>query len=243
MEEEVMQFIYYFLKMCSYKNLSLGYSKINLMASAISLSDDIHIFYNKIFQISSSDDNVEEPYLILSFIYNVDGERVEHDIIDRSRHNFTECDPSSLRALIEEKEPIPLDTMVDPQDAEISREGISNILASLVYDCAGVEGLKILEVNIIMDISLEEEDYVFMELDDVELLRERRMNSLQKNVYKNLAMAEKDNENCAICLQEMRVGEEVACTPCIHRFHHICVGRWFEISDLCPLCRFKIDPS
>ncbi|KAL0908360.1 hypothetical protein M5K25_022850 [Dendrobium thyrsiflorum] len=215
------------------------------MASAISLSDDIHIFYNKIFQISSTDDNVEEPYLILSFIYNVDGDMMEQDIIARSRINFTECNPSSLRALIEEKEPIALDEMVDPQDAEIFRERISNVLALLVHDCAGVEGLKILEVEVIVDISLEEEeDYAFMELEDVEVLHERsRMNSLQKNVYKNLVMAEKENEPCAICLQEMRVGEEVACTPCVHRFHHTCISRWFEKSSLCPLCRFKIDLS
>ncbi|PKU80206.1 E3 ubiquitin-protein ligase RNF12-like [Dendrobium catenatum] len=213
------------------------------MASAISLSDDIHIFYNKIFQISSPDDDVEEPYLILSFVYNVDGDRMEHDIIATSEHNFTECNPSFLRTLIEEKEPLPLDEMIDPQDAEISREGISNILALLVDDCARVEGLKILEVNVIVDISLEEEDYVFMGLDDAEFLHERRMNSLQKNVYKKLAMAEKENEICAICLQEMKVGEEVACTPCVHRFHHTCISRWFEKSGFCPLCRFKIDPS
>ncbi|PKU80203.1 E3 ubiquitin-protein ligase RNF181 [Dendrobium catenatum] len=203
------------------------------MASTIHITDYIRIFSNKIFNISDTDDNGGEPYLILDIIYNIDGERGGDDIATGSRHKFSECNPPSLKALIEEKEPIPLDIMVDPQDAEIFRERISNVITSLVYDCAGTQGLKMLQVVVFVEINLEEED-------DVEFLHERRMNSLQKNVYRNVTMAEKKNDICSICLHEMEVEEEIACTPCVHRFHHACISRWFEKSGLCPLCRYKI---
>ncbi|KAH0451215.1 hypothetical protein IEQ34_018514 [Dendrobium chrysotoxum] len=139
-----------------------------------------------------------EPCLLLSFIYNLDGERPGDDIVARSSHKFSECNPSSLRALIEEKEPIPLDTMVDPQDVEILRERISNTIIRLVCDCAGAEGLKILHVVVLFEINLQEEDNVYIELDDVKFLHDRRMNLLLKNV----TMAEKETEACRICLYD-----------------------------------------
>ncbi|KAI0494502.1 hypothetical protein KFK09_024640 [Dendrobium nobile] len=213
------------------------------MVSIIHINDNIHIFYNRNFNISDIDDNAGEPYLLLSLVYNINGERMgDDDIVARSRHKFSDCNPSSLRDLIEEKEPIPLDTLVDQEDAEILRDRISSTITRLVCDCAGDEGLKMLQVVVLVEFNIEEEEYVYIESDDVELLRDRRMNLLAKNVYKNVAMAEKENDACSICLHEMRVGEEVACTPCcIHRFHCICISRWFEISGLCPLCRFNID--
>ncbi|KAH0452668.1 hypothetical protein IEQ34_019967 [Dendrobium chrysotoxum] len=213
------------------------------MASTIHITDYIHIFSNKILNISDTNDTVVEPYLILGFIYNIYDERTGDDIVVGSRHKFSGCNPPSLRALIEEKEPIPLDTMVDLQDVEILRERMSNIITRLVYDCAGTEGLKMLQVGVLVKINLEGKDYVLREFDDVEFLHERRMNSLQKNVYKNATMVEKENEICSICLHEMGVEEEMACTPCVHRFHHTYISRWFEKPGSCPLCRFKIDSS
>ncbi|KAJ0973034.1 hypothetical protein J5N97_020993 [Dioscorea zingiberensis] len=46
-------------------------------------------------------------------------------------------------------------------------------------------------------------------------------------------------EPCAICLEDLVVGEELRRLPCSHScFHSKCLGRWLEKSDSCPICRF-----
>ncbi|XP_058081404.1 uncharacterized protein LOC131229455 [Magnolia sinica] len=42
-------------------------------------------------------------------------------------------------------------------------------------------------------------------------------------------------KDCSICLELL--SEEVVHMPCSHLFHRSCIGRWLEISDLCPMCR------
>ncbi|KAG5535089.1 hypothetical protein RHGRI_023018 [Rhododendron griersonianum] len=45
---------------------------------------------------------------------------------------------------------------------------------------------------------------------------------------------------CAICLGECGVGEEVKEMPCKHRYHSGCVEKWLGIHGSCPVCRFKM---
>ncbi|XP_058226269.1 E3 ubiquitin-protein ligase MPSR1-like [Rhododendron vialii] len=45
---------------------------------------------------------------------------------------------------------------------------------------------------------------------------------------------------CAICLGECGVGEEVKEMPCKHRYHSGCVGKWLGIHGSCPVCRYKM---
>ncbi|KAL3736708.1 hypothetical protein ACJRO7_025621 [Eucalyptus globulus] len=40
--------------------------------------------------------------------------------------------------------------------------------------------------------------------------------------------------------REISRDEEVVCMPCKHMFHHECVVRWLNESNLCPLCRFQM---
>lgn len=42
---------------------------------------------------------------------------------------------------------------------------------------------------------------------------------------------------CSICMEEVKVGEEVAELPCHHWFHHPCVAAWLSEHDTCPHCR------
>ncbi|KAL3736733.1 hypothetical protein ACJRO7_025640 [Eucalyptus globulus] len=47
-------------------------------------------------------------------------------------------------------------------------------------------------------------------------------------------------DGCVICKEEISRDEEVVCMPCKHMFHHECVVRWLNESNLCPLCRFQM---
>ncbi|KAH7851054.1 hypothetical protein Vadar_006735 [Vaccinium darrowii] len=45
---------------------------------------------------------------------------------------------------------------------------------------------------------------------------------------------------CAICLGECGVGEEVKEMPCKHSYHSGCIEKWLGIHGSCPVCRFKM---
>jgi len=46
-----------------------------------------------------------------------------------------------------------------------------------------------------------------------------------------------EERQCAICLEDFRVGEFLTELPCLHFFHVSCVTGWFRRSTQCPLCR------
>ncbi|XP_078427972.1 E3 ubiquitin-protein ligase MBR2-like [Wolffia australiana] len=47
----------------------------------------------------------------------------------------------------------------------------------------------------------------------------------------------KDADSCSVCLQDYRIGEEVATLPCIHKFHTSCIARWLTRTNACPMCK------
>ncbi|CAN8312508.1 unnamed protein product [Cochlearia groenlandica] len=49
-------------------------------------------------------------------------------------------------------------------------------------------------------------------------------------------------EKCTICLEEFNDGDRVVTLPCGHDFHDDdeCIVKWFEISHVCPLCRYEL---
>jgi len=48
------------------------------------------------------------------------------------------------------------------------------------------------------------------------------------------------NDNCSICLAEMKNPIKL---PCNHQFHAECVLDWFRRSGSCPICRDAVDPE
>ncbi|KAL1561948.1 RING-type E3 ubiquitin transferase [Salvia divinorum] len=49
---------------------------------------------------------------------------------------------------------------------------------------------------------------------------------------------EGEDGGCAICLSEYAAGERRATVSgCSHRFHAVCIERWFKLNCTCPLCR------
>ncbi|XP_059648267.1 uncharacterized protein LOC132294429 [Cornus florida] len=47
-------------------------------------------------------------------------------------------------------------------------------------------------------------------------------------------------DKCIICFVKFRVGSEVTRMPCDHVYHEDCIIHWLEISNFCPICRFKM---
>ncbi|XP_059648157.1 E3 ubiquitin-protein ligase CIP8-like [Cornus florida] len=45
---------------------------------------------------------------------------------------------------------------------------------------------------------------------------------------------------CVICLEQLLVGSEATRMPCLHDFHRDCIVKWLGVSNLCPLCRFRM---
>ncbi|XWS23229.1 hypothetical protein CRYUN_Cryun29cG0103100 [Craigia yunnanensis] len=48
------------------------------------------------------------------------------------------------------------------------------------------------------------------------------------------------DEDCMICLEELKVGSDVSRMPCSHTFHANCIEKWLKQSHYCPLCRFEM---
>lgn len=49
----------------------------------------------------------------------------------------------------------------------------------------------------------------------------------------------REEEECAVCLEDLRAGDAVARLPCAHRFHWSCAAPWVRAASRCPLCRAR----
>ncbi|RAL41227.1 hypothetical protein DM860_010021 [Cuscuta australis] len=69
-----------------------------------------------------------------------------------------------------------------------------------------------------------------------------------KSVVKNLPEVilskendpEKNDAACAICKDEMVIGEAVKILPCSHKYHQNCIFPWLGITNTCPVCRYEL---
>uniref|UniRef100_A0A7N0R861 RING-type E3 ubiquitin transferase n=1 Tax=Kalanchoe fedtschenkoi TaxID=63787 RepID=A0A7N0R861_KALFE len=68
-----------------------------------------------------------------------------------------------------------------------------------------------------------------------------------KSVVENLAVVvvtqvdvDGSNALCAVCKDEMSVGEKAKKLPCSHRYHGDCILPWLGIRNTCPVCRHEL---
>ncbi|EJW02437.1 hypothetical protein EDEG_03141 [Edhazardia aedis USNM 41457] len=47
--------------------------------------------------------------------------------------------------------------------------------------------------------------------------------------------------NCSICLNDYNENEKIKMLPCKHHFHVNCIDEWFNVDDICPLCKKPIN--
>ena len=66
--------------------------------------------------------------------------------------------------------------------------------------------------------------------------------SEQINAVSDIKMAEELSGPCAICQEEIRLGETIRQfhRPCCHTFHQACIDQWLGQHVRCPVCRRDI---
>ena len=59
---------------------------------------------------------------------------------------------------------------------------------------------------------------------------------------KSISKLSEENQQCLICLENFKKGDESIILPCIHIFHSKCIAAWVKKSHTCPVCKYKIEP-
>ena len=70
--------------------------------------------------------------------------------------------------------------------------------------------------------------------------RQRRggKNLIEKITLKGFAVAgEAPDDDCSICIAQMRPGQFVVKLQCGHLFHKNCLAPWLQLSTYCPVCK------
>ncbi|CAD7695118.1 unnamed protein product [Ostreobium quekettii] len=66
------------------------------------------------------------------------------------------------------------------------------------------------------------------------------INSLSETSYTAGGDSQQE-EQCAICRCEFEHGDQVKGLPCSHIFHPACIGKWLNISKMCPICNREVE--
>ena len=69
-------------------------------------------------------------------------------------------------------------------------------------------------------------------------MSDKRGKRTKRTVSKIKAQDKKNNEDCAICMNEMEENDEITQLGCKHKFHKDCIAGWFNTGKkTCPICR------
>jgi len=49
-----------------------------------------------------------------------------------------------------------------------------------------------------------------------------------------------ENPNCAVCCNDIKLGDKAQLIPCGHIFHPDCIKPWFMQHNTCPICRYEL---
>jgi E3 ubiquitin-protein ligase RNF115/126 len=69
------------------------------------------------------------------------------------------------------------------------------------------------------------------------------IDNLPKKEVDEAMLGPEHTAECSICMDEVKIGEEVTVLPCKHWFHPQCVGAWLIEHDTCPHCRKGISQN
>ncbi|KAL1196750.1 E3 ubiquitin-protein ligase RING1 [Cardamine amara subsp. amara] len=66
-----------------------------------------------------------------------------------------------------------------------------------------------------------------------------------KSFMKNLPIVRVEGENddgvvCAVCKEEMNIGNKAVQLPCNHKYHSECIVPWLRVRNTCPVCRYEL---
>nr|XP_020163787.1 E3 ubiquitin-protein ligase RING1-like [Aegilops tauschii subsp. strangulata] len=58
--------------------------------------------------------------------------------------------------------------------------------------------------------------------------------------FAQAAVGDTREEECVVCLESFKEGDDIRKLPCSHGFHNSCISDWLRVSCLCPQCRFAL---
>ena len=67
------------------------------------------------------------------------------------------------------------------------------------------------------------------------------LNKLKPVEIKDENQKSKIEYNCVICKEKYKLRDKYIILPCKHIFHEHCIKTWFKQSNICPICKSKID--
>ncbi|MBE3111506.1 MAG: hypothetical protein IMZ46_13550 [Acidobacteria bacterium] len=63
----------------------------------------------------------------------------------------------------------------------------------------------------------------------------------RKKMDETMRTKEGGKVECTVCIDEVKIGDEVIFLPCKHWFHEACVTMWLKEHNTCPICRTPIE--
>ncbi|KAI0494572.1 hypothetical protein KFK09_024712 [Dendrobium nobile] len=155
-----------------------------------------------------------EPHLLLRLrcVIDVNNREIRNTTVT-SRHSFINCIQSNLQSLMQNTEPLPMNFLMENEEAEMTRLRISHTIECEARNCSRVEGLKGIIVQVIVKV------YVIEREEEVaSILGEMRMASVKRNLYMGGEETGSTSSTtvgvCAVCLEDMvEGGNEVISTP------------------------------
>lgn len=63
----------------------------------------------------------------------------------------------------------------------------------------------------------------------------------RKKMDEEMLAKEGGKVECTVCIDQVKVGDEVVFLPCKHWFHEACVTMWLKEHNTCPICRTPIE--
>ncbi|KAL3535952.1 hypothetical protein ACH5RR_004413 [Cinchona calisaya] len=57
--------------------------------------------------------------------------------------------------------------------------------------------------------------------------------------WPKLSWKSSEQDECSVCLEQFKAGENLMRLPCGHRFHSRCLVPWLENNAYCPCCRME----
>ena len=63
------------------------------------------------------------------------------------------------------------------------------------------------------------------------------LNLLNESKINDESFVKNENKNCAICLDDYKIGDKITYLPCFHLYHSKCIKKWLKCSKKCPLCK------
>lgn len=73
--------------------------------------------------------------------------------------------------------------------------------------------------------------------------QQKRVKTLLSQIPAMTFKKEMGEMECAICMEELNVGERVRYLPCMHLFHLDCVDDWLARNFSCPSCLEPVDST